>query len=128
MTENGNTGYSAMQDNNENQKINYDEIETGLKITCIKILEKEMKLSDEHFKNIVKLSGEVTRKKNGEVFLKIEKTSSINLKKENNSWVKDNNVVKKPPYSIGEEYPFVEKHEIIDNAVSKGFYKIFFTR
>jgi len=128
ITETGNTNSTLNYSYNENQKINYEKIKKGSKITCIKILEKNMKISDEHFKNIVKLSGEVTKKSIDEVYLKIEKISSFNLKKENNSWVKDNSIVKKPPFEIDEEYPFQEKNQIIDNDVSKGFYKIFFIK
>lgn len=90
--------------------------------------EREMKFSDKHFKNIVKLEGYVVKKENNEIDIKIDQITSKNLIKKNSSWIIDKTVFKKPPYTIGKTYGFKEKNKSIDDAVSKGYHKIYFTK
>ncbi|MGM0418553.1 MAG: hypothetical protein ACQESJ_09150 [Bacteroidota bacterium] len=110
----------------EKNVLSADEINPGNKIICIKELERKMKDSDEHIKYTVKIYGTVEKKEGSDIFIKVGEVSSVNLKKKNKTWVKNDSVVKKPPYVPGRTYEFKEKNKTINDAVSTGYYKIYF--
>ncbi len=101
-------------------------IKIGEPINCVQLLERKMKYSNEHFKYIVTIYGVVKKIEPPEVYIKIENISVENLKKENTTWIKDQSVAKKPPYTIGKTYVFRAKHDFIDDIVSTGVHKIYF--
>ncbi len=105
---------------------NIDNIKIGVLINCVQSLERKMKSSDEHFKYIVTIHGTVEKIELPDIYIKVEKVSVLNLKKENTTWIKDQSIVKKPPYTVGKTYAFRAQHDAIDNVVSTGVYKIYF--
>ena len=107
---------------------NIDDIKIGVFINCVQSLERKMKSSDEHFKYIVTIHGTVEKIELPDIYIKVEKVSVLNLKKENTTWIKDQSIVKKPPYIVGKTYAFRAQHDAIDNVVSTGVYKIYFLR
>ncbi len=105
---------------------NIDDIKIGALINCVQSLERKMKFSDEHFKYIVTIHGTVEKIELPDIYIKVEKVSVLNLKKENATWIKDQSIVKNPPYTVGKIYAFRAQHDAIDNVVSTGVYKIYF--
>lgn len=101
-------------------------IRPGDPIRCVQSLERKMKSSKEHVKYIVTLHGTVEKIAPPEVFIRVEAISVKNLKKEKATWVRNRAIVKKPPFTIGNTYAIKARHEVMDNAVSKGVYDIYF--
>jgi|GEM_PF-5468415 uncharacterized Zn ribbon protein len=110
----------------EKNVLSADQINPGNKIICIKELKRKMKESNEHLKYTVRIYGTVEKKEGSEIFIKVDEVSSVNLKKKNKTWVKNDSVIKKPPYEPGKTYGFTEKNTTINDAVSTGYYKIYF--
>jgi len=110
----------------ENKKIHLEDIKPGDPISCIQLLERRIKSSNEHFKYIVTIHGSAAKIEPPEVYIKVETITVMNLKKENAAWIKNRSVVKKPPFTVGDTYGFKARHDVIDDAVSEGVYKIYF--
>jgi len=109
-------------------RLNTEDIKTGVRINCVQSLERKMKSSDEHFKYIVTIHGTVEKIEIPDVYIKVKEVSVLNLKKENTTWVRDQSVVKKPPYTVGKTYSYRAKHDVIDDVVSTGVYEIYFSQ
>ena len=109
-------------------RINIEDIKTGVMINCVQSLERTMKSSDAHFNYIVTIHGTVEKIEIPDVYIKVEEVSVLNLKKENTTWVRDQSVVKNPPYTVGITYAFRAKHDVIDDVVSTGVYEIYFSQ
>jgi hypothetical protein len=127
-TDNGNSEPSAEKNGMEKKIATQDTIKIGGPITCVQSHERKMKSSDEHFKYIVTIQGTVAKIESPDIFITVKKVSVQNLKKENSTWIKDQSVVKRPPYADGNTYAFRAKHEVIDNVVSTGVYEISFSQ
>lgn len=127
-TNNGNSEPAAGNTAMEKTRSAPDNFTIGATITCVQSLERKMKSSDEHFKHIVTIQGTVAKIESPDIYITVTNVSATNLKIENETWIQDQSIVKRPPYSVGNTYAFRAKRDDIDNVVSTGVYEIFFSQ
>lgn len=103
-----------------------ESIKNGDIVNCVKLYERKMKSTGEHFKNEVTIQGVVVKIELPEIHIKVSNAFSSNFKMEKSHWVQDKSVVKRPPYNIGKVYVFKSKHDVISNVVYEGMNQINF--